>query len=105
MDNKLNKNLVVKKTPGTASRIIDGEAVVILPEKGLVRVLNEVASFIWKAIDDKKSIQEIAYLLTQEFQVSKNKALADTKEFIEELVEKGMVEIAKNNQSPNSKHQ
>ncbi len=93
MDNKVTENTVVKKTPSTAFRIIDGEAVVVQSEEGLVKVLNEVGSFIWKAIDDEKSIQEIAHLLTLEFQVSKNKALVDTKEFIEELVEKGMVEI------------
>lgn len=96
MNNKLNKNLVVKKSPRTASRIIDGEAVVVLPEEGLVRVLNEVGSFIWKALDGKKKLSEISRALTHEFEVSEEQAFSDTEEFVADLIIKKMlVEVKK----------
>ena len=96
MDNKLNKNSVVKKSPGTASRIIDGESVIVLPEEGMVRVLNEVGSFIWEAIDGKKKLSEISRVLTQEFKVSEEQTLLDVREFTADLmVKKMIVEVKK----------
>ena len=97
-ENRVNNHTVAKKASGLASRIIDGEAVIVLPAKGLVRVLNQAGAFIWESIDGKRKIQEIARLLIGEFQVSEKKALADIKRFIEDLVDKGMVEIVKHNQ-------
>ena len=37
-----------KKSEDTASRIIDGEAVIVIPQKGVVTVLNETGSGIWQ---------------------------------------------------------
>ena len=91
MNNKVSENTVVKKALATASRIIDGEAVIVLPEEGMVRVLNEGGSFIWKAIDGKKKIDDIAQAVIGEFKISKAQAFSDTKEFIEELIEKKMI--------------
>ena len=96
MNNKVTENTVVKKTSGTASRVIDGEAVVVLPEEGMVRVLNEVGSFIWKSIDGKKKLSEISQVLTQEFKVSEEQALLDIREFTADLmVRKMLVEVKK----------
>ncbi len=91
----LDENSVLRKSPGAASRIIDGEAVIVLPEAGMVRVLNEAGSFIWEAIDGKNKISEISRALTQKFEVSKGKALTDTKEFIAVLISKKMADKVK----------
>jgi uncharacterized radical SAM superfamily Fe-S cluster-containing enzyme len=54
------------KSPSTASQMIDEEAVVIVPSDQMVNVLNSVGCRIWDLADGKRSIAEIANILTQE---------------------------------------
>jgi hypothetical protein len=76
------------KSPATASQIIDDEAVIIVPSEQMVNVLNPVGSRIWDLADGKKSIAEIAEILTQEFDVSYETAIEDAIEFTRDLAEK-----------------
>jgi hypothetical protein len=82
------------KSPSTASQIIDGEAVVIVPSEQMVNVLNPVGSRIWDLTDGKRSIAEIAEILTQEFDVSYETAIRDAIEFTGDLAEKKMMDFA-----------
>jgi len=65
----------------------------VLPEKGQVKVLNEVGARIWSLIDGKRSIKEIVDVITQEYQVSADIAEKDTLSFIDELISKAMVQL------------
>ena len=69
------------------------EAVIVLPEKGQIKVLNEVGARIWSLIDGKRSIKEIVDVITQEYQVSAEIAEKDTLSFIDELISKAMVQL------------
>ena len=79
------------KSLHTASRIIDRQAVVIIPQKGQVNLLNPVGSRIWELADGKKSLNEIAMLIANEFEVAPQVAYLDTEEFVRGLWEKGML--------------
>ena len=70
---------------GIAYRIIEGEAVLINPETGIVFVLNQTGSFLWQQFDGTKSIREIAENVQQTFTVSYTDAESDLVEFIREL--------------------
>lgn len=83
-----------KRSPGTASRIIENEAVVVIPEIGLVRTLNEAASRIWQLLDGQNSIEDIINIISSEFNVSREEARGDTIDFIRELKEKEMVTLS-----------
>ncbi len=74
-----------------ASRMIDHEAVIVTPQEGLVRMLNDVGSCVWPLIDGKHTINDISEIITQEFDVSLDQAQRDVVIFFEELQEKGMV--------------
>jgi hypothetical protein len=76
------------KSPETAHQIIDGEAVIITPGQMMVHVLNAVGSRIWDLADGRKNIGDIAKILTEEFDVSYETALNDTREFTGDLAEK-----------------
>jgi hypothetical protein len=76
------------KSPDTAHQIIDGEAVVITPGQMMVHVLNTVGSRIWDLADGKRNIQDIAKILTEEFDVSYEAALEDAVEFTGDLAGK-----------------
>ena len=80
-----------KKSEDTASRIIDGEAVIVTPRKGLVTVLNETGSGIWQLLDGRNSVEDIINIISSKFDVSREEAEKDTLDFIKELEEKDMV--------------
>ncbi len=63
-------------------REMDGRAVIIDPKKGKVHELNPAATLIWKTADGSRSLQEIAELMENEFEISLEQALADAVEFL-----------------------
>jgi hypothetical protein len=79
------------KSPQTASRVIDGEAVIITPQNNEVKVLNEVGSRIWDLLDGNLDMKEVSSVISDEFEVSFDQALEDTTEFIDDLHRQKMV--------------
>ncbi len=84
-------NTYPDKSPQTASRVIDDEAVIIMPQENKVRVLNEAGSRIWELANGSRGIDRIASLIAEEFDVSYDHALNDTREFINDLYGKDML--------------
>ena len=80
-----------KRSEDIASRMIDGEAVIVIPQKGVVTVLNETGAGIWQLLDGRNSVEDIINIISSEFDVSRDQAEKDTLDFIEELMEKDMV--------------
>ena len=74
-------------------RMVDGEAVLVLPEKGKVKVLNEVGASIWSLVDGRRSAREIAAALCDEYQVEPQEAEVDTLAFLDELEKKGVLRL------------
>jgi hypothetical protein len=81
------------KTDRSVARIVDGEAVVVEPGNGLVNIINEAGTRIWELADGKLTAGDIAGLIAGEFDVSRDRALADTIEFLRDLKEKGLVTV------------
>jgi hypothetical protein len=75
------------KHPRTASRLVDGEAVIILPEEGVVRMLNQVGSRIWDLADGTRPVRDIAETIYGEFDVEREQARKEVVEFIQQMVE------------------
>lgn len=82
-----------KRNPDLAYRLIDNESVIVTPQEGLARVLNESASIIWELLDGKKSIGEIIDRIIAEFEISPEEAQEDVLDFLKELESKKMVEM------------
>ena len=80
-----------KRSEDTASRMIDGEAVIVIPQKGVVTVLNETGAGIWQLLDGRNTVEDIINIISSEFNVPREEAEKDTLDFIEELIEKDMV--------------
>lgn len=79
------------KSDNSVARIIDGEAVVVEPGKGLVTIINAAGTRIWELTDGQRTVREIAGQVAGDFDVSRVQALADTVEFLQDLNEKGLV--------------
>jgi len=79
------------KDPRTASRIEDGEAVVVLLEQAEVKVLNPVGSRIWELCDGSIAVRDIIDRICEEYDVEKNQARQDATEFIQLLADHQML--------------
>jgi len=77
----------------TASRVFSGEAVVITPAENMVRMFNPVGSRIWQLADGSHTNEEIAVVLTEEFDVDLDQARRSVATFVEDLASKGLLEL------------
>jgi len=87
----MDLNTILTKTPDAAYRIYDGQATIILPAQAEVKVLNELGSIVWDAIDGQRTLGAILDRLVQEFDISREQAQDDLFAFLTELHEHGMV--------------
>ena len=87
--------------PQVASRVIDGEALVILSDSGQVVVLNEVGSRVWSMADGRHTLAAIADAITQEFDTTREQAENDIRAFVKELVDGNMM-VLKNEETVGS---
>ncbi len=67
------------------------EGILILPEQGQIKVVNEVGARIWSLIDGQLNIFEIAERITEEYQVGLSEAQKDTLDFLIDLEARGLV--------------
>lgn len=74
-------------------RRLERETVVVLPEKGEVKVLNEVGAQIWDLADGSRSVREIVAAVSAEFAAPPATIEADTLKFLAELQQKGLLTI------------
>ena len=72
-------------------RIVDGEAVLLLPAKGKVKVLNEVGAFIWSKVDGVNTVRDISESIQGEYDVDHREAKQDTLLFLIDLEERGVI--------------
>jgi hypothetical protein len=73
--------------PQVATRIVDGEALIVLADSGQVNVLNPVGTRMWELIDGTRSVQQIADAVYAEFDVTEDQVRRDLEEFVQELVD------------------
>lgn len=74
-----------QKTEHIVSREVDGEAVIVEPQNGMVNVVNQTATSIWRLIDGEHTPAEIAAAIADEYGIPLADALKDTEEFLQEL--------------------
>lgn len=75
-------------------RELDQETVVVFPSLGQVKVLNEVGAAIWRLADGTRSVRQIVQLICQEYQVESTQAEHDACEFLDLLVERGLIALS-----------
>lgn len=94
MRNHLNQeNLRLYPYPAqdVVGRIVGSEAVLVQAERAKVKVLNEVGARIWELADGSRSVLEIASQISREYQVGVEEAQTDAWNFIQQLVERGLL--------------
>lgn len=73
-----------------AYRTIAGSAVLVNIQDNKMIRLNETGSRIWSLLDGR-TVDEIAGQICDVFEVAREAALEDTREFLGDMVERGLV--------------
>lgn len=90
---KLGPTSVVTQASRVASRVVEGQAVVIVIDAQRLHTLNAVGTFVWDHAEAKVSLGELADRVVAEYEVTKEQAMADVLTFADELVGLGALEV------------
>ncbi len=82
----------IRRHPDVAFRVIDGQAVIVVPATQSMHTLNEVGTFIWQGCEGK-TVDEVVLAVVAEFEVDDATARKDFETFASELAEKRMLVI------------
>lgn len=88
-----NKKYCLK--PGYVLREIAGEhmAIPVTAENSSdIVVLNPVSAILWSELEAPKTIEELADKICSSFDINREEAVADIKEFVESLISANVVE-------------
>ncbi len=87
------ENLGVVPVPaeGLTIRQIGNETIILTEEGEELHTLDETGTFVWKAIDGKKSLSRILDLICLEYEVTHEGARDDLIVFLEALKGKGII--------------
>ena len=80
-----------RKEPLTAE--LDGEVVMLDPDKGSYFSLNPVGSRVWELLADPRSVNEICDTLMGEFEVDEQACRQEVRALLDQLVEAELVEV------------
>ncbi|MBU0567040.1 PqqD family peptide modification chaperone [bacterium] len=89
----LMKEKLLKRGEKTASRIVEGEAIIFTPEDSTIHSLNEVGTRIWELLEEERSIEDIVKTVCNEYEIEEKEAEQDIVEFIKELHGKKIVDV------------
>lgn len=86
------------RSPSVVCRVVGGETLIIPVRSGVgdlasIYSLNEVGSFIWRSLDHPLNLENLAGLLSREFEVDSELAQSDLQRFLDELNVAGLVAV------------
>ena len=89
----ITEDLVLVRHPHAVFRGYDGETVILLPSAQTeARVLNEVGGRVWSLLDGRRDVAAIVAEVVREFDVASEEASADVRDFLAELMDRGLVQ-------------
>jgi len=77
--------------PQVMSRLVDDETVLLDLASGMYFGLDGVGKRIWESVSEGDSLGEAAVIISSEFEIGEERALADVIEFTSDLVERGLL--------------
>lgn len=79
------------RTAEVASKVMDGEAIIINLANGVYYSLADAGGFIWEQITSARTVEETAVAVAARYDVSRERALDDVLHLVEELITEGLV--------------
>ena len=72
-------------------QILDGDAVIVSPKTGKIRVLNQVGTFIWQMLVQDHTATEIQDALVSNYAITPERAAHDLQAFITDLSQRNLI--------------
>ena len=88
-----NKKYSIRQ--GYVVREIAGEFIAVPVDSSCgtnIIILNPVSKFLWEELQNEKSFDELLGAMLKNYEVSKEEAEADLKDFIMQLIENGLMQ-------------
>jgi PqqD family protein of HPr-rel-A system len=83
----------IKRSSRPLSSQVADELVMFDTESGKYYGLNNIATNVWKRLEDPVSVEELCRSLAEEFDVTQQQCHEDMLEFLPELVERDLIEV------------
>lgn len=83
----------IKRSSRPLSSQVADELVMFDTESGKYYGLNNIATEVWKRLEDPVSVEKLCRSLTDEFDVTLQQCREDMLEFLPELVERDLIEV------------
>ena len=90
---EFSANTVFKRKKDLLSSRMDQETVMMHPESGKYFSLNPVATRIWELLEVPLTYNKLLNILISEFDVPSEVCQKETKEFLQTLIEKDIIEV------------
>ena len=90
----LLKTNVPVRNPEIIAKSAEDEAILVIPQKGQVKVINEVGAIIWELIDGKRTIASIIEEIISQFDVDPITAESDVINFTTELYKRDIIYLS-----------
>lgn len=90
----INDTSIITRNANQTFSEIDEEIVMLSIEKGEYYYLDAIGSKIWRYIESPQSYKDLIGWLIKEFEVSFETCDTETKDYLKELYNKGLVEIS-----------
>lgn len=84
----------VARSKYVAARMLGEEMVIMSGRDSTLFTLSPVGTAIWNAADGQTTLEQIAERVCEEFEVERDTAIADAREFVAQLAEHGIVLIS-----------
>lgn len=89
----ISKDSVIVAVKSQVSCQVDAETVVLHFDKGLYFGLNEVGTLVWNQLQQPRKVQEIRDAILSEYEVPAEQCERDLLSLLEQLSEKGLIEV------------
>lgn len=73
---------------------LDKEVAILNMQSTLYFGLNEVGAVIWQELARERTVKEICMIVVEQFEIDDVQCLSDIIEFLDKLVEMGLVQIS-----------
>jgi hypothetical protein len=79
-----------------ASKVIDGEAIIINLANGVYYSMDKVGALIWDLLQAGCTLEEMILAVTDQYDVSREDAESNVRELVQELIRENLVVSAEN---------
>jgi len=89
----ITDNTCLRRNPDMVFSEVDGEVVMLSVQNGEYYNLNEVSSDIWQELKEACSFKDLVIRLQETYEVPYETCETETRIFLEQTLEKGIIEI------------